>query len=88
MASTEPIADEMDEGDGRKRGYSVVMNCYEDGSHDVFKTALQPASEMDHPDGLFGLESLEGALKGVIAVKQGPGFETPGHAALMEEYHG
>lgn len=87
MSEESPDAMEPEESVERQ-GYSIVMNCYNDGTHDLFQTALQPGTEAEYPDGLFGLESLEDALKGVIALKQGSGYESPGHAAVMEEFNG
>jgi hypothetical protein len=82
-------AEEMEPEEGSERqGYSFVMNCYNDGTHDVFQAALQPGTEAEYPDGIFGLESLEDALKAVIALKQGSDYESPGHAAVMEEFNG
>jgi len=87
MNSEERVPKEEPASDEQSPGYSVVINCYPDGTHDVFRSPLQPANEADTPDGLFGLESLEEALKGVIALKrQGPDYESPGHAALMQGY--
>ena len=57
MASGEPMPKgPSEEGDARA-GYTICMNCYADGTHDVYKGPLQPASEEDYPDGIFGLES-------------------------------
>lgn len=69
------------------QGYSVVINCYQDGSHDVFSKPLEPASEEQHPDGLFGLSSLEDALKAVIAIKkQGPDYSSMEDEGMMQGY--
>lgn len=84
----EAAGDRGDESEG-KDGYSVVINCHADGSHDVFRTPLQPASEQDHPDGMFGLESLEDALKAVIALKrQGPDYASMEEHGMMQGYGG
>ena len=83
------MEEETEPGENAERqGYSIVLNCYNDGTHDLFRTGLQSGTEAEYPDGLFGLESLEDALKGVIALKQGSGYESPGHAAVMEEFNG
>lgn len=72
--------DEMEAGDlsaeapvgqGQNRGgYSVVTNCYEDGTKDVFRHPLIPATEEQYPDGIFGLESSKEALMANIAIQQ------------------
>jgi hypothetical protein len=65
------------------------MNCHSDGTHDVYMKPMEPASEEQYPDGLFGLETLEDALKGVIALKQqGTDFRSAEHADMMSEFEG
>ena len=72
-----------------RAGYTICINCYEDGTHDVFAGPLQPATEANHPDGLFGLETLEEALKAVIALKgQGADFRSAQHTDMMSEFAG
>lgn len=80
----EALSPEEDEG---QNGYSVVINCYPDGRHDVFAAPLDQVSEADHPDGLFGLDSLEDALKAVIAIKQqGPDYASAEESGMMQGY--
>lgn len=90
----EPLPGEMSaaeaeesEESGDMEGYSVVMNCYRDGTHDVFRKPLEAATEAEYPDGLFGLGSIEEALKGAIALTQpGAEYSSPGRTAMLEEY--
>ncbi len=73
--------------DGEKQGYSVVINCYQNGEHDVVRMPLQPVDEGSYPDGLFGLRSLEDALRGVIALKdEVPAYESGMQKDMMEEF--
>lgn len=70
-------------------GYTICINCYEDGTHDVVAGPLQPMDEAQYPDGLFGLESLEDALKAVIALKRsGPDYRSAEEDAMMRVYDG
>lgn len=80
LPNDEPMGEEA-------QGYSVVINCYASGEHDVFSKPLEPASEEQHPDGLFGLSSLEDALKAVIAIKkQGPDYSFIEDEGMMQGY--
>ena len=78
----------IDGGDeGESAGYSIVINCRPDGTHDVFMHPLVEASEESAPDGLFGLESLEDALRGVIAIKkQGPDYADAEEEGMKQGY--
>lgn len=81
-----PKDEPMEERD-EAPGYSVVMNCYQDGRHDVFTKPLEPATEAEYPDGIFGLESVEDALKAVIALKQnGPDYSSAEDEGMMQGY--
>ncbi len=81
-----PAEETQDEGGG---GHSIVISCHEDGTYDVFSGPSQPATEADHPDGLFGLETLEEALKAVIALKgQGADYRSVEHTDMMSEFEG
>lgn len=74
---------------GESGGYSIVINCRPDGTHDVFTHPLIESSERDNPDGLFGLDSLEDALRGVIAIKkQGPDYASAEDEGMMQGYGG
>ena len=85
--SDQTVPEEQD-GEG-SAGYSIVLNCYEDGTHDVYAKPLEPASKDEYPDGVFGLESLEEALKAVIALKQtGKDFRMQEHDAMMGAFAG
>lgn len=80
--------DSEEENEG-SQGYSVVINCYADGTHDVFQKPLEAATEEQYPDGLFGLENLEDALRGVIALKKnGPDYSSAQDAGMMKGYGG
>lgn len=82
----EMSAAEAEEG-GDAHGYSIVLNCHSDGTHDVFQKPLEPASEEQYPDGLFGLDSIEDALKGVLALKkQAPNYAAQEEAGMMQGY--
>lgn len=73
--------------EGEKQGYSVVINCNADSTHDVVRMPLQPVDEGSYPDGLFGLRSLEDALRGVIALKdEAPAYESGMQKDMMEEF--
>lgn len=75
------------EREGRS-GQTICVNCNDDDTYDVYAGPLQPASEADYPDGLFGLESIEDALKAVLALKQGgQAFESAGHSAMKQSYN-
>lgn len=80
-------AESADAGTGK--GYSIVMNCYEGSDrHDVFTHPLIRASEEDHPDGFFGLATFEEGMRAIVAAKkQGMGYESPGHEAMMGSYN-
>lgn len=79
--------DEPREEGEEEQGYSVVINCYQDGSHDVFQKPLEPANESEYPNGMFGLESIEDALKAVIALKrQGPDYSSAEDEGMMQGY--
>lgn len=83
-----PKDEPMDEPE-EAQGYSVVINCYQDGSHDVFQKPLEPATEAEYPNGMFGLESIEDALKAVIALKrQGPDYSSVEDEGMMQGYGG
>lgn len=87
----EPMPDGKDASaeEGEGQGYSVVINCKRDGTHDVFAKPMEPATEEQYPDGLFGLDSLEDALKGVIAIKkQGPDYASAEDEGMMQGYGG
>ena len=88
IAGEEPMPQGPGEEAGRE-GYTICMNCYADGTHDVYKGPLQPASEEDYPDGIFGLESTDEALKGVIALKrQGPDYQAAEEEAMTKAFGG
>jgi len=78
----------MSEGEGRA-GSTVCINCYDDGTYDVYAGPLKPASEAEYPDGLFGMESLDDALKAVIALKQSSkDFQSAEHDDMMNAFAG
>ena len=81
-------SDDTQSGDTQS-GQSVCINCNADGTYDVYAQPLQPASEKEYPDGIFGLDSLEEALKAVIAVKQnGPDMQSQQDDEMMREFAG
>lgn len=81
-----PMMARSGEEDARA-GYTIYVNCYDDGIHDVFKGPLQPGSEAEYPDGMFGLESTEEALKAVIALKrQGPDYQAAEEEAMTKAF--
>lgn len=84
----ERMGEEMPEDEEKQSpGYSVVINCHGDGTHDVFRKTLEQVDESTNPDGLFGLRSLEDALRGVIAIKENnPEYESAQHSDMMREY--
>jgi len=68
-------------------GRTICINCYEDGTYDVFESQFQPASERDQPNGIHGLESIEEALKAVIALKrQGKDYSAAEEDAMLGAY--
>lgn len=70
-------------------GHSIVMSCHGDGTYDVFAGPPQPATEADYPDGIFGLDSLEEALKAVIALKgQGSDLRSAERVGMMSGFEG
>lgn len=82
---SEPTSDH--EGGGA--GFTIFTNCNADGTYDVYKGPLMPATEADHPDGIFGLETHEESLKANIALKrQGMDFRSAEHADMMSEFEG
>lgn len=69
------------------QGYTIAINCYADGTHDVARLPLVPLTEEEAPDGLYGLRSLEEALQGVIALKeQAPAYESAERRDMLEEF--
>lgn len=77
----------MDKPTAEQAGTTVCVNCHGDGTYDVYASPLQPATEAEYPDGLFGLQSIEDALKAVLVLKQGSSeFEPVGHADMMSSY--
>lgn len=70
-------------------GRTIHINCYEDGTYDVFEGAFVPGSESEHPNGLFGLDSIEDALKAVIALKgQGKDYSEAEDEAMLGAFGG
>ncbi len=87
MLNPEESIPKDDPEDGEPQGYSIMVNCYPDGTHDVVRLPLQPVSEGEYPDGLFGLGSIEDALRGVIALKEdAPAYESADRKEMMEEF--
>lgn len=88
MAGEEPMQQGVGEEAGRG-GYTICVNCYADGKHDVYSKPLEPASESEYPDGIFGLESTEEALKAVISLKrQGSDYQSAEEEEMMRVYGG
>lgn len=86
MAGEEPMQQGVGEEVGRE-GYTICVNCYADGKHDVYSKPLEPASESEYPEGIFGLESTEEALKAVIALKrQGADYQAAEEEAMNKAF--
>lgn len=85
MQDGQPMAEgESPSGGG---GHTICTNCYDNGTYDVFTRPLISASEQDDPDGIFGLESHEEALKANIALKQqGPDYASAEEEEMMQGY--
>ena len=76
-----------DDQAGESMGYSIVLNCLPDGSHDVFMHPMIQAAEADGTGGIFGLDSLEDALKAIIALKRSqPDYEDAEEAWMRQAY--
>lgn len=82
-----PKDEPMEEG-GEASSSCVCVQPHGDGTYDVYPMLMhQRATEAEYPDGLFGLGSIEEALKGVIALdRQGAEYSSPGRTAMLEEY--
>lgn len=73
--------------EAERSGYTICMNCYEDGTHDVYTKPLESADSSTYQDGFFGLDSHEEALKAVYAsMKGGMDFKSAEESAMMGEF--
>lgn len=73
--------------DGGDQAHCVCMQKNADGTYDVYAKPMQRVTEAEYPDGLFGLPSLEDALKGVISLdRQGPDYASAEDEGMMQGY--